>query len=62
MAEELNASRRHRDTEPWLTVLPAVAWRRLLGEAGWLVDREADPRAGSGAEGRSLPVVALPAE
>jgi hypothetical protein len=58
VAEELNAGRRHGGTEPWLTVLPAAAWRRLLGEAGWLVGREADPRAGSGGEGRSLLVVA----
>ena len=49
---------RHGATEPWLTVLPAADWRRLLGETGWLIDREADPRAGSGAEGRSLLVVA----
>ena len=58
VAEELNAGRRHGDTEPWLTVLPAADWRLLLGETGWLIDREADPRAGSGAEGRSLLVVA----
>jgi methyltransferase (TIGR00027 family) len=58
VAEELNADRRHGSTEPWLTVLPAAVWRRLLGEAGWLVGSETDPRAGSGGEGRSLLVVA----
>ncbi|MGH3230923.1 MAG: SAM-dependent methyltransferase [Streptosporangiaceae bacterium] len=60
VAEELNTGRRHGTTEPWLTVRPAAAWRLLLGETGWLVDREADPRVGSGAEGRSLLVVARP--
>ena len=58
VAEELNADRRHGSTEPWLTVLPAGVWRRLLDEAGWLVGSETDPRAGSGGEGRSLLVVA----
>jgi O-methyltransferase involved in polyketide biosynthesis len=60
VADELNAGRRHADTEPWLTVLPAADWRRLLDQTGWLVDREADSRAGSAAEGRSLLIVALP--
>jgi methyltransferase (TIGR00027 family) len=61
VAGELNAGRRHGDTEPWLTVLPVPAWLRLLGEAGWVTSSQADPRAGSAAEGRSLLVVARPA-
>jgi methyltransferase (TIGR00027 family) len=61
VAAELNAERRYRDTEPWLTVLPVPAWLRLLGEAGWLALSQADPRSGSPAEGRSLLVVARPA-
>jgi O-methyltransferase involved in polyketide biosynthesis len=58
VAAELNAGRRHGQTEPWLTVRPAAAWRRLLAEAGWAVCSQADPRSGSDAEGRSLLVVA----
>jgi methyltransferase (TIGR00027 family) len=61
VAAELNEGRRHRDTEPWLTVLAVPAWLRLLGEAGWLALSQADPRAGEAAEGRSLLVVAGPA-
>jgi len=61
VAAELNAGRRHRDTEPWLTALPVSAWLQLLGEAGWLALSQADPRSGSAAEGRSLLVVARPA-
>jgi methyltransferase (TIGR00027 family) len=61
VAGELNAERRHRDTEPWLTVLPVPAWLRLLAEVGWATSSQADPRAGSAAEGRSLLVVARPA-
>jgi len=61
VARELNAGRSHGDTEPWLTVLPVPAWLRLLGETGWLARSQADPLAGSAAEGRSLLVVANPA-
>jgi methyltransferase (TIGR00027 family) len=60
VAAELNAGRRNRDTEPWLTVLPVPAWLRLLGEVGWLALSQADPRAGTAAEGRSLLIVARP--
>jgi len=58
VAAELNAGRRHGQTEPWLTVRPAAAWLGLLAEAGWAVCSQADPRSGSAAEGRSLLVVA----
>jgi O-methyltransferase involved in polyketide biosynthesis len=58
VAAELNAGRRHGQTEPWLTIRPPAAWVRLLAEAGWAVCSQADPREGSGAEGRSLLVVA----
>jgi len=58
VAAELNAGRRHGQTEPWLTIRPAAAWVRLLAEAGWNVCSQADPRSGSEAEGRSLLVVA----
>jgi O-methyltransferase involved in polyketide biosynthesis len=58
VAAELNAGRRHGQTEPWLTLRPAAAWLRLLAEAGWDVCSQADPRSGSEAEGRSLLVVA----
>jgi len=61
VAAELNAGRKHRDTEPWLTVLSVPDWLRLLGEAGWQGLSQADPRAGTAAEGRSLLVVARPA-
>ena len=57
VAAALNADRRHGDTEPWLTVLPALDWVRLLAATGWLAHSQADPRA----EGRSLLVVAHPA-
>ena len=49
-------------TEPWLTIRPATAWLQLLAECGWVVHTQADPRSGSGAEGRSLLVVALAQE
>ncbi len=58
VAADLNAGRRHGDTEPWLTVRPVSGWVRLLAEAGWQIERQADPRAGGPAEGRSLLVVA----
>jgi methyltransferase (TIGR00027 family) len=60
VAAELNAGRRHGDTEPWLTIRPASEWVPLLASAGWLVSAEADPREGTPAEGRSLLVVACP--
>ncbi len=60
VAAELNAGRRHGGTEPWLTVRPAARWLRLLGDAGWQAESQADPRSGSGAEGRSLLIVARP--
>lgn len=61
VAAALNAGRRHGDTEPWLTVLPAPAYLALLAETGWQAENQSDPRQGSGAEGRSLLVVARPA-
>jgi Leucine carboxyl methyltransferase len=47
-----------RFRSPGVTVRPAAAWVRLLAECGWAVCSQADPRSGSGAEGRSLLVVA----
>jgi methyltransferase (TIGR00027 family) len=61
VATELNAGRKNRDTEPWLTVLSVPDWLRLLGEAGWQGLSQADPMAGTDAEGRSLLIVARPA-
>jgi methyltransferase (TIGR00027 family) len=60
VAAALNADRKHGDTEPWLTVRPAAAWLRLLAGVGWLPETQADPRPGTGGEGRSLLVVARP--
>jgi methyltransferase (TIGR00027 family) len=60
VAAALNAERRHGETEPWLTVLPVPAYLRLLAEAGWLTEHQADPRHGSASQGRSLLVVARP--
>ena len=57
----LNAKRTHGAIEPWLTVLPVPAYLRLLTEAGWPTESQADPRRGSAGEGRSLFVVARPA-
>jgi hypothetical protein len=53
-----DAQRRHGATEPWLTVLPVPAYLRLVAEAGWIPESQADPRQGSASEGRSLFVVA----
>jgi methyltransferase (TIGR00027 family) len=61
VAAALNSGRRHGDTEPWLTVLPVPGWLRLLAEAGWRAESQADPRQGDPGEGRSLLVVARPA-
>src|SRR5579863_1676747 len=52
VAADLNAGRRHGDTEPWLTVRPPDGWLRLLEQAGWHPDRLADPRQGGPGEGR----------
>jgi methyltransferase (TIGR00027 family) len=60
VAAALNSDRRHGDTEPWLTVLPVSCWLRLLAEAGWRAESQADPRRGTAGEGRSLLVVARP--
>jgi methyltransferase (TIGR00027 family) len=61
VAAALNSSRRHGDTEPWLTVMPGAAWLRLLAEVGWRADSAADPRPAGPGGGRSLLVVARPA-
>ncbi len=55
-------SRRRSAGEPWLTILPAAAHLRLLGQAGWQVAESVDAAAlGTGAEpGRSLLVTAHP--
>jgi methyltransferase (TIGR00027 family) len=60
VVRELNAGRRLGDTEPWLTVLPAPDWMRLLASAGWRVGHQSDPRDGSGDGVRSYLVVAWP--
>jgi methyltransferase (TIGR00027 family) len=54
VAAALNAGRRHGGTEPWLSVLPAPEWARLLASAGWHAESQTDPRAASPAEGHSL--------
>ena len=61
VAADLNASRRHADTEPWLTIRPGPEWVRLIASAGWQVASQSDPRAGTDAEGRSLLLVTQPA-
>jgi methyltransferase (TIGR00027 family) len=60
VAAAANAGRRHGGTEPWLTILPAPDYLRLLAGAGWQAQSQADPRAGGAGEGRSLLVVARP--
>jgi hypothetical protein len=60
VAAELNAGRRHGDTEPWLTVRPESGWVQLLASAGWQLASQAGPREGSPAGGRSLLVVTHP--
>jgi methyltransferase (TIGR00027 family) len=43
---DANARRRHSDTEPWLTILPAAGQLALLARAGWAVIESSSPIAG----------------
>jgi methyltransferase (TIGR00027 family) len=56
-----NADRLAGASEPWRTILPAEAYLRVLGDAGWRVDRTVDvtpPRPD--ARGRTLLATAHP--
>jgi methyltransferase (TIGR00027 family) len=60
VAAAMNDGRKHGDTEPWLTILPAGGYLRLLADAGWRAVRTAAPPAPEPAARGSLLVVAEP--